>query len=434
MDEPRNEGVVGWLAGLLLAVAVTVMATIAGCGGGGGPSGAELMRVTIAGMPATPMAPMQTAQLTASAAYSDGMVKDITATAAWDTTDRSVLIVSAAGLVTATGSGKADVTASFGGVTGRAGAEVLTLPSAYYSDGVEYAFDYQLDAQGRVDSYRITQRDGIAYPQPATSDPNVIGCSASLSGSYGCSRGAGHMSGNQGRLARIWTTAFSQSTTYSYDPQQRLVEIYSETQWTNHVFGTGSSTLSYDDSGHLAQVSSRSAYVEPGGCSATQSSSRITLDSQFRLSREEGSPQPVPPPCRGVPGRPWTTQWTYSAGGFLELALQPIVDELGAVTGRRTTRYAVNPDGWLLARIQLVETGDDITSEITDTYAIVRVGGKVTEEEFTQAEPSGFYGGRRPQRIRYEWGRLPTEPLFVPRALTGRNGADYFGIISSHHR
>jgi hypothetical protein len=31
-------------------------------------------------------------------------------------------------------------------------------------------------------------------------------------------------------------------------------------------------------------------------------------------------------------------------------------------------------------------------------------------------------------------GRLPVEPLFVPRAITGRNGADYFGIISSHHR
>jgi YD repeat-containing protein len=434
MDQLRNEGGVGWLASLLLAVAVTLMATIAGCGGGGGPSGPELVRVAITGMPATPMAPMRTAQLTASAAYSDGMVTDITATATWDTTDRSVLVVSAAGLVTATGPGRAEVTASFGGVTGRASAEVRAPPSAYYSDGVEYAFDYQLDAQGRVDSYRITQRDGIAYPKPAASDPNVMGCSASLSGSYGCSRGAGYMSGSRGRLARIGTTAFPQSTTYSYDAQQRLVEIYSETQWANHVFDTTSSTLTYDASGHVAQVSSRSAHVEAGGCSATQSTSRITLDSQSRLSQAEGSPQPVPPPCRGVPGQPWTMQWSYSAAGFLELALQPIADELGAVTGRRTTRYAVDPEGWLLDRIQRVEMGDQITSEIADTYAIVRFGGKVAEEEFTQAEPSAFYGSRRPQRIRYEWGRLPTEPLFVPRALTGLKGADYFGIISSHHR
>ena len=410
------------------------LAVVGACGGGGAPTLPEVVRVTVAGMPAAPLAPMQTAQLTAAATYSDGAVKDVTATATWDSTDPSVVTVSAAGLVTATGPGKADVSATFGGVSGTASAQVIALPAAYFSDGVEYAFAYEIDAQGRVDSYRITQRQGVTYPAPATSDPNVMGCSASLSGDYGCSRGAGYMSGDQGRLARIGTTMFPQSTSYSYDPQQRLVEIYSETQWTNHVFGTGRSTLSYDDSGHLAQVSSRSAYVEPGGCSATQSSSRITLDSQFRLSREEGSPQPVPPPCRGVPGRPWTTQWTYSAGGFLELALQSIVDELGAATGRRTTRYAVDPDGWLLTRIQRVETGDDITSEITDTYAIVRVGGKVTEEEFTQAEPSGFYGGRRPQRIRYEWGRLPTEPLFVPRALTGLKGADYFGIISSHHR
>lgn len=97
-------------------------------------------------------------------------------------------------------------------------------------------------------------------------------------------------------------------------------------------------------------------------------------------------------------------------------------------------RYAVDPDGWLLTRSQRVEMGDAITSEITDTFAIVRFGGRVAEEEFTQAEPSGFYGGRRQQRLRYEWGRLPTEPLFVPRALTGLQGADYFGIISSHHR
>ena len=414
------------------AVAAFVVALNA-CGGG--PSGPEVMRITVAGMPATPLAPMQTAQLTAAATYSDGAVKDVTATATWDSTDPSVVTVSAAGLVTATGAGKADVSATIDGLSGTASAQVIALPAAYFSDGVEYAFAYEIDAQGRVDSYRITQRQGVTYPAPATSDPNVMGCSASLSGDYGCSRGAGYMSGDQGRLARIGTSMFPQSTTYSYDPQQRLTEVYSETQWTNHIVSAARTTLSYGVSGHLAQVSSQSGYYEPGGCTATLTSSRITLDSQFRLSRDEGSPEPpVQPPCRDVPAMPWTTQWTYSAGGFLELALQPIVDELGAVTGRRTTRYAVDPDGWLLARIQRVETGDDITSEITDTYAIVRVGGKVTEEEFTQAEPSGFYGGRRPQRIRYEWGRLPTEPLFVPRALTGLNGADYFGVISSHHR
>jgi len=242
------------------------------------------------------------------------------------------------------------------------------------------------------------------------------------------------MSGSQGRLVRIGTTAFPQSTTYSYDQQQRLVEIYAETQWASHVFSTQSTTLTYDASGYLGQVSSRSSYVEPGGCTASLTSSQITLDSQWRLSQEEGSPQPVQPPCRDVPSQPWTTQWTYAADGFLELLLQPIVDDIGAAIGRRSTRYAVDSNGWLMARIQRVEMGDQITSEISDTYTTVRFGGKVAEEEFTQAEPSRFYGSRRPQRVRYEWGRLPGQPLFVPRALTGLEGTDYFGIISSHHR
>lgn len=426
----------GRITGLLSGFAALLLltASVGGCGGGGAPAGPDVTRITIAGMPGAPLAPMQTAQLAAAALYSDGAAKDVTASATWESTDPSVVTVTAAGLVTATGPGKADVSATFGGVSGTASAQVVALPAAYFSDGVEYAFAYELDAQGRVDSYRITQRQGVTYPAPTTSDPNVMGCSPSLSGDYGCSRGAGYMSGDNGRLARIGSTMFPQSTTYSYDPQQRLAEVYSETQWTNHIVSAARTTLGYGVSGHLAQVSSQSGYYEPGGCTATLTSSQVTLDSQFRLSREEGSPEPVQSPCRDVPAMPWTRQWTYSAGGFLELVLQPVVDDLGAVTGQRTTRYAVDPGGWLLARIQRFEMGADVTSEITDTYSVVRFGGKVAEEEFTQAEPSGFYGGRRPQRIRYEWGRLPTEPLFVPRALTGLNGADYFGIISSHHR
>jgi hypothetical protein len=58
----------------------------------------------------------------------------------------------------------------------------------------------------------------------------------------------------------------------------------------------------------------------------------------------------------------------------------------------------------------------------------------VAEESFTQAEQRAHYVFSELQRVRYEWGRLPGEPLFVPRAPTGLNGADYFGIVSSHHR
>ena len=429
-----DSGTARWAVDRLVGLAVFSMlaVVVGGCGGGGAPAGPQLVRVAVAGVPSTPLAPMQTAQLSASAAYSDGTAKDVTAVSTWSTSDSNVLTVTSSGGLTATGPGKADVTAMFGGLRGTASAEVVALPAAYFTDGVEYAFDYELDAQGRVDSYRISRREGIAYSTPAASDPNVMGCSASLRDDYGCSRNGVYMSGDAGRLVRLGSFGFPQSTTYRYD-RQRLTEIYSETQWANHIFSAALTTLAYDGSGHLLQVDSRSSYAEPGGCVASAGRGLITLDSQGRLSSEEGTPQPVAP-CRDQPVRPWTTQWIYSAAGFLEQTLRPIANEQGVVTGRSTVEYMADPEGWLSARIQRVETDGQITSERTDTYSVVRFENKVAEEAFTQAEPSAFYGSRRPQRVRYAWGKLPSEPLFVPRALTGLNGADYFGIISSHHR
>src|SRR5512139_3654365 len=60
------------------------------------------------------------------------------------------------------------------------------LPAAYFIDGVEYAFEYQLDAQGRVENYRISRRASMAYPTPAESDANLIECTGSLYGAYDC--------------------------------------------------------------------------------------------------------------------------------------------------------------------------------------------------------------------------------------------------------
>ena len=414
------------------AVFLLLAALVGGCGGSSIPAGPEVVRITVAGMPSAPLAPMQSVQLSASATYSDGTAKDVTAISTWETSDSRVLTVTASGYVTATGPGKADVTATFGGLRGTARAEVVALPAAYFTDGVEYAFDYELDARGRVGSYRISQREGVDYSTPAASDPNAMGCSASLRDDYGCSRNGVYMSGGAGRLVRLGSFVFPQSTTYSYDGQ-RLTEIYSETQWTNHISSAVRSTLTYDASGRLLQVDTRSSSVEPGGCVASAGRGLITLDSQGRLSSEEGTPQPVAP-CRDQPVRPWTRQWIYSAAGFLQQTLRPVTNEQGVVIGRSTVNYVADPEGWLLVRIQRVETDGQVTSETTDTYTIGRFEGKVAEEAFTQAEPSAFYGGRRQQRLRYAWDRLPTEPLFVPRALTGLNGADYFGIISSHHR
>jgi len=94
------------------------------------------------------------------------VLKDISDTAAWDSTNRDVITVSPAGLVTATGPGNAEVSAVFASVRGAAAAEVVALPSAYLIDGLEYAFDYQLDALGRVVSYRISGATGQLSDRP----------------------------------------------------------------------------------------------------------------------------------------------------------------------------------------------------------------------------------------------------------------------------
>jgi hypothetical protein len=109
------------------------------------------------------------------------------------------------------------------------------------------------------------------------------------------------------------------------------------------------------------------------------------------------------------------SDWTYDTAGFMKSA--------------SSTQYSSDADGWLVSRS--TAQGGDVA---VDNYGIVRSGAQVLEEQFTQAEPRVFYQTRAPQRVRYERGRLPAEPLFVPRALTGLKGADYFGIISSHHR
>jgi hypothetical protein len=97
-----------------------------------------------------------------------------------------------------------------------------------------------------------------------------------------------------------------------------------------------------------------------------------------------------------------------------------------------STRYETDANGWLKSRV-VDDEGSEPSTVTTDSYAIIRWGAVVAEEEFTQAEPADFHP-RGAQRVLYEWGRLPTEPTFVPRALTGLQGADYFGVISSHHR
>jgi hypothetical protein len=143
------------------------------------------------------------------------------------------------------------------------------------------------------------------------------------------------------------------------------------------------------------------------------------VDALGRLSHAEVSGEIFCMPgsaCGGGTIPPEATARAYDLGGRM-------------IAGG-ATRYEVDAEGWITSRTQSLEGG----GSRVDTYGIVRSGGIVVEERFTQAEPVVYCVNRGAQRIRYEWGRLPREPLFVPRALTRLEGADYFGVVSSHHR
>jgi hypothetical protein len=426
-----------FLAGLVVAC---------GDGGDGGPPPApEVVQVTVSGLPSAALAPMQTAQLGAQAAYSDGSVKDVTAAAAWSTTDADVLTVSSAGLVKATGPGQAEVVASFGGVSGEAGVQVVALPAAYFIDGVEYAFEYELDAQGRVDNYRISQRPTIAYPSAPSQDGNIMECSGSLHGNYACGRTmntsgtttAFHMEGIEGHLVRWrYSNVYGSASRDCSHSGARLDRVSDESSWGWSSGGptywretaSMSQMLDYDDLDRLIDVTLSGTKCEEGAGQTIPPYSfcrvigpvvtQIKTDSQGRLQRAEDETS--------------IALWTYGTLGLMEEAVLSQADPQG-VLSTTTTRYAFDSAGWLSSRVVLTETPNNTSTETTDTYAIVHWGVSVAEEQFTQAEPKAFYP-RGAQRARYEWGRLPTEPTFVPRALTGLNGADYFGIISSHHR
>jgi len=193
----------------------------------------------------------------------------------------------------------------------------------------------------------------------------------------------------------------------------------------NHTAGSGEIALTYDAAGQLIGVREDCSYADLRGYGREITTGLISVDLQTRLIHAEhetqvsgnpypgfydcsdGLPLPYPRLLRG------SIDWTYDSFGFMK-------------TAGGDAAYVASADGWLLSR----RVGTQV-----NTYAVTRdSGGRVLEERFTQAEPRSFYGDPAPQRIRYQEDKFPTEPLFVPRAPTGRNGADYFGVISSHHR
>jgi hypothetical protein len=362
--------------------------------------------VTISSPTATPQAGT-TVQLTAVVRDGDGNLVP-GATVGWSTSDARIATVSASGLLLALTPGSVVTTATSGGVVGSVSLLVLGPPAAYFINGVEYAFDYQLDAQGRVDNYRISQREGIVYPVGPAGDVNVRECTGSLSGSYRCDGWYRSMTGEAGRIVTVeQSLGPTSATTYFYGPFG-LSEIQENARGSIQQWSEGTSTLSYDARGRLNEVT-KSFLIFDHFPTTWNQTAKIEVDSQGRLLRAGiVTCSTFDPICTES-----STSWTYDLTGYM--------------TSAGTTTYSVDADGWLVSRhLEGIEA--------PDTYAIIRSSGQVVEEQFTQAYPSLFYGGSGPQRVRYQLGRLPVEPLFVPRALTGLNGADYFGIISSHHR
>jgi hypothetical protein len=329
--------------------------------------------------------------------------------------------------------------AACGGGGGGGGEPVVVRPAAYFIDGVEYAFDYQLDAQGRVDSFRISRRADIAYPTPPDSDFNPIKCTGSLHGRYDCASEAGiYFRTMQGDAHVAMSLDYGNpaertSRSYAYDPVGLNSVDWKRAYGPSiHRYDVGSEKLSYDAGGRLASVNETYSSCNYF-CLGATADIPIVVDSTGRLLRAERAPVAVPP-YAGPPGMTRSvTTWTYDSRGYME---RMDVTEYDGFDVARTssTRYTADGDGWLTSRIVHSEDRDGVVTETVDRYSFVRSGGYVEEESFTQAEPQGFYRQRAPQRVRYEANRLPTGPLFVPRALTGLKGADYFGIISSHDR
>lgn len=83
------------------------------------PAAPSLAAVSVSGYNGTPINRRdQTVQLSASARYSDGSTRDVTASAAWRSDNAAVATVSSSGLVTALGDGEATIVADYQGSGG----------------------------------------------------------------------------------------------------------------------------------------------------------------------------------------------------------------------------------------------------------------------------------------------------------------------------
>jgi hypothetical protein len=104
-------------------IAILIVLLCAACGSSSPPSGPSnpptVTAVSVSGVAASPTVG-DTAQLSATAAFSDGSSQSVTSQATWETNNASVATVSAAGLATFLAAGNAELKATYRGMSGTA--------------------------------------------------------------------------------------------------------------------------------------------------------------------------------------------------------------------------------------------------------------------------------------------------------------------------
>src|SRR5438128_2708399 len=119
VDRQKNQRAIKWSAGTATAAFTALL--LWACGGGSSsstpsaPSGPTLSSVSVSGTTPTIGA---SSQFTAIANFSNGTNQNITSQASWQSSNATVATVSSSGSVTSTGSGEADVRATYQTLTG----------------------------------------------------------------------------------------------------------------------------------------------------------------------------------------------------------------------------------------------------------------------------------------------------------------------------
>lgn len=127
-------------------VLLAAAAALAGCGGSGSGGAIAAQALKIAA-PTSPLTTGSTAQLTVTETDANGMQTDVTARAAWQTSNSAVADIATDGQVLAESAGSATITARIGGLVASA---LLTVTGASGTVAPGYAYIASTDVQGRA--------------------------------------------------------------------------------------------------------------------------------------------------------------------------------------------------------------------------------------------------------------------------------------------